>query len=104
MEDGSSFAWVVLLLEAVRSADRLESIDDRAFVNAVASVPLSVPADSSLLIVSDICVLGLFWEDHRGAESCDVVVDETVLMKALVARICRNRPAAGPCANYPRAS
>ena len=50
-----------------RSADRLESIDDRALVNAVASVPLRVPAESALLIVSAIRVCGLSWADRRGA-------------------------------------
>jgi hypothetical protein len=57
----------VLLLDPVRSADRLASMDERALVSAVASVLLSVPADSALLIVSDIRVFGVSWEDQRGA-------------------------------------
>ncbi|MGU3663973.1 hypothetical protein ACLBX9_07285 [Methylobacterium sp. A49B] len=42
-------------------------MDDKALVSAVASVLLSVPADSALLIVADIRVVGLSWADHRGA-------------------------------------
>ncbi len=41
---------------------------------------LIVPADSALLIVSDIWVWGDAGGDHRCAASCAVAVDETVLM------------------------
>ena len=104
MEDGSSLDRVVVLPEAELSDDRLESMLLRALVSAVASVLLIVPADSALLIVSDIWVLGDGGGDHRCAASCDVAVDETVLMRGLGSRMSRIRPAAGPCANYPRES
>ncbi|MGU3467632.1 hypothetical protein ACLBXO_22555 [Methylobacterium sp. C33D] len=80
MEDGSSFDPVAVLLEAELSDDRLESMLLRALVSAVASVLLIVPADSALLIVSDIWVLGDGGGDHRCAASCAVAVDETVLI------------------------
>lgn len=52
----------------------------RAPARAVASVLLIVPADSALLIVSDIRVWGDAGGDHRCAASYAVAVDETVLM------------------------
>ena len=69
-----------MLPEAELADDRLESMLLRALVSAVASVLLIVPADSALLIVSDIRVWGDAGGDHRCAASYAVAVDETVLM------------------------
>ncbi|GAN50968.1 P450 heme-thiolate protein [Methylobacterium sp. ME121] len=93
-----------MLPEAELADDRLESMLLRAFVSAVASVLLIVPADSAPLIVSDIRVWGDGGGDHRCAASCAAAVDVRVLMTGLGSRMSRIRPAAGPCANYPRGS
>lgn len=54
MEEGSSFELVPVVVELVRSAERLVSIASSAAVSAVASVLLRDPVERPLLIVADI--------------------------------------------------